>query len=272
MADQGPVQITSHGRTELVVLNPGHFAQIAGRRNDDANRLEGKLAIVLDAIDTAILLFDDNLCVRRANPAMCSLLDTDEDQLVGLPASSLVTHPSHRYTIDRLAEVYRSGHAEVVTAASARDVTRTLQIMLKPWPNGVALFADDITDRMRLGDMVVGESMMDQSLASMGGVGTAHVRSCGTILSGSLGLAQMVGTNPQALVGARLQNLLSPQSRIVVNEALLKASDGPSRYQIEYLKNGVSGASATVVVTPYWTAEYHACAAVALQDHDWHSA
>lgn len=115
LVDRGPVQITSHGRTELVMLSPDHFAQIAEVGTTDSTRLEGKLAIILDTIETAVLIFDENLRVRRANRALCALLDTDEGRLIGLGAAELVTHPSHRYTIERLAEVQRSGHAEVLT-------------------------------------------------------------------------------------------------------------------------------------------------------------
>lgn len=269
LADRGPVQITSHGRTELVMLSPSHFAQIAEVGAVDGIRTEGKLGTILDTIDTAVLIFDDDLRVRRANPALCALVDADERQLIGLPAAALVSHPSHRYTIERLAEVHRSGHAEVLTAASARDFTRTLHIQLKPWPNGVALFADDITDRMRFADLQIANTMMDRSLAALGGVGSALVRSCGTILAGSGGLAQMAGVAQKALVGARLQSLLSPQSRTSAGEAILDSSGEPRRYELEYLRKGVTAAPAIMVVTSYWTAEHHACAAVSLHDANW---
>lgn len=271
MAGHGPVHITSHGHTELVLLSPYDFAQII-EGGTDTSRLEGKLALVLDTIETAVLIFDENLYVRQANQAMCMLVDSDESTLLGLHASALVTHPSHRYTIERLAEVRRSGHAEVLTAASGRDATRTLQLHLKPWPKGVALFADDITDRMRFGDTVIADGTMDRSLAGLDGVGVAHVRSCGTILSSSNGLAQMARVSTTSLVGARLQNLVSPQSRAIVNDALLLHSDEPRRYQVEYLRNGVSVAPAAMVVTSYWTGEHHACAAVALHDRGWDAA
>lgn len=272
MADFGPVRITSHGRTELVMLSPSEFAQIANGDSADVNRLAGKLTIVLDNIDTAVLIFDETLHVRAANPAMCQLVDSDEGQIIGLHATELVTHPSHRYTADRLAEVHRSGCAEVLTAASARDLTRTLQIRLKPWPGGVALFADDITDRMRFADTVIADSMMDRSLAAVDGIGTAQVRSCGTILTASKGLAQMAGASAAALVGARLQNLVSPQSRAIINDALLRSTDESRRYEIEYIRNGMSAVPATMTVTSYWTAEHHACAAVALHDRNWNPA
>lgn len=269
LADRGPVQITSHGRTELVILNPDYFAQIVDVGAVDTARLEGKLAITLDTVDTAILIFDEDLRVRQANHALCALVDTDEAQLIGLPATALVTHPSHRYTIERMTEVLRSGHAEVITVPSARDAARTLQIQLKPWPNGVALFADDITDRMRFADLQAANSMMDRSLAALGGFGTAHVRSCGTILSSSAGLGQMAGVSQKALSGARLQSLLAPQARAIASEAFSKASEEPSRYAVDYLRDGVTAAPATMVVTSYWTAEHHACAAITLHDADW---
>jgi hypothetical protein len=272
LSEYGPVHITSHGRTELVMLSPDRFAQMLGDIAPDAKRVENKLALVLGTIDTAVLIFDEDLCVRQANQAMCQLVDSDGESLIGVHASTLITHPSHRYTIDRLAEVYRSGYSEIITAVSARDDERTLQIRLKPWPNGVAMFADDITDRMRFGDLVTGNEMMDSALACLGGVGTAHIRSCGTILSISTGLMQMAGASPKSLIGARVQNLFTPQSRAIVNDALLDLSHEPRRYPIDYLRNGVTATPATMVMTSYWTAEHHACAAIALQDHGWNTA
>jgi hypothetical protein len=79
----------------------------------------------------------------------------------------------------------------------------------------------------------------------------------------------MAGISPTRLAGVRLQSLLAPQARTAAGEAFLTGCDEPRRYAVDYLRNGTTAVSATMVVTSFWTAEHHACAAVALCDPVW---
>lgn len=269
MADRGPVHITSRGRTELVMLNPDEFAKIVDNDCQDAERLTWKLSILLDTVDTSVLILDDDMIVRRANRALCSVLEADESELVGQHVSIMVAHPSDRYLVDRLHDVHRSHLTEVLTIPSTRNPGRILQLTIKPWPKGVAMFCDDVTEHTRFNDMTVAAEASDHSLAALGGVGNALIRSSGEILSASMGLAVIVGTSACALAGSRLQNLFAVQSRGLVSEALVQTNDGARTYDVEYLKNGMTPSPATLAVTPYWTAEHHACASIALLDPNW---
>jgi hypothetical protein len=71
------------------------------------------------------------------------VLETDEAELIGRHVSVMVAHPSDRYLLDRLDEVRRSHLGEVLTIPSTRSPGRILQLTIKPWPEGVALFCDD---------------------------------------------------------------------------------------------------------------------------------
>ncbi len=270
LAEHGPVHITSHGRTELVMLSPDAFAKLAAPGDADAARLEWQLSVVLDAVETRIAILDQDLLVRRANPTLCSALGRDEADLIGRHVSTLSVHPSDRYVVERVAEVQRSGQAEILTVPSAQHEGRIMRIAIRPWPRGVAVFADDVTERTRLGDAQVATDAVETALAGLGGVGTAHVRSCGTILSSGRGLARMAGASAESLVGLRLQRLLTPQSRAMLEDVLHR--EEPQRLAVEYLRNGMTAAPASLVVTPYWIAEHHACAAVVLHDPDWQDA
>lgn len=269
MADLGPVHITSHGRTELVMLSPDGFAKLIDDNGNDAARLNWKLSLVFDTVDTSILICDNDLIIRRVSRALSSVLETDEAELIGRHVSVMVAHPSDRYLLDRLDEVRRSHLGEVLTIPSTRSPGRILQLTIKPWPEGVALFCDDVTERHRLGDIALVTAANDQSLAALGGIGVASVRSSGEILSISRGFAVIVGTTPAALSGTRFQSLFPVQSRGLVSDALASTADGPQTYQIQYLKNGITPLPATLAVTPYWTAEHHSCASIALHDPNW---
>lgn len=269
MADRGPVEITSHGRTELVVLNPADFTRLLAGGGQSGDNLEWKLSIVLDTIETNVLILDDDMIVRRANRSLCLVIESTEAEILGKHVSSLVAHPSDRYLLDRLAEVHRSRVGEVLMFPSSRNVGRTLQMTLQPWPGGVVIFCDDITERSRAGDLAMAAEATDASLAALDGLGSVQVQSCGTILSTGMGLARMTGTAPGSLIGSRVQNLFPVHFRAIVTDALLATQGGARRHEVEYIRNGVTSAPATIVVTPYWSAEHHACAAVALHDPHW---
>ena len=78
--------ITSHGRTELVVINALRFAELnSGKDLAGIDRLEAKLSIVLDSIDTHVVIIDHELKVRRINLAMRRSLRLSDEPLVGRP-------------------------------------------------------------------------------------------------------------------------------------------------------------------------------------------
>jgi hypothetical protein len=159
-----------------------------------------------------------------------------------------------------------SGQPEVIVVPSSHRPDRTLRFTMKPWPQGVALFADDITEREAFRDGKIADDATDAALESLGGVGLAKVQSNGTILTPSTGLGQMVGSTVDTLTGARLQSLFDPRSRPLLAEALKGASSDSQRYEVHYLRHGVTITPAILSVAPYWTAEHHACAAVVLHD------
>lgn len=266
MADQGPVRITSHGRTEAIILSPQDYTALTTAKQTDNSLLEWKLSLVLDSIDIHILILDETMRIHRTNRFFAESFATPVEELIGKNAASLVNSPSDHFIVQRLAEVLASGQPEVIVVPSPQERGRILRVTMKPWPGGVALFAEDITEREQFRDRKIADDATDLSLESLGGIGIAHVQSNGTILMSSLALTHMVGSPTDSLVGARLQNLFDPACRTMVSDALKETSAESRCYDVRYLRQGVKLVSAMLSVTPYWTAEHHACAAVALHD------
>jgi PAS domain S-box-containing protein len=266
LIDKGPVHVTSHGRTDVVMLSPQDYAALTDKQRPDASRIEWKLSLVLDSIDTHVVILDELLNIRRANRPFGEFLAMAADDLVGRNFASLATRPSDQFIIQRLTEVLRSGQPEVLVVPSSQDPTRIFRATMKPWPGGVALFAEDITERERSRDRKIADDATDAAADALGGIGFAQVQSNGTILSSTLALAHMLGSPADCLTGARLQNLLDPGCRSLVDDALKETSSDARCYQVRYLRQGVTLMPAALSVTPYWTAEHHACAAIALHD------
>lgn len=247
-------------------MSPQDFAGLAAGSGSDSERLEWKLSLILDTIETHVLILDDEMHIRRANRPLLEAFTITQEEIFGKHASILISNPTDQFVLQRLAEVLRSGQPETIIAPSSHRADRVIRYTMKPWPKGVALFSDDITEREKIRDRKIAENAVGAALDELGGVGFAHVQSNGTILDSSISLSHMVGSPSDALAGARLQSLFDPRSRTTVNEALKETGSSSLCYEVQYLRNGVNVTPAVISVTPYWTAEHHACAAVVLHD------
>lgn len=266
LAEKGPVRVTSHGRTDVVILSPAQYAALSAERDKDHSRVDWKLSLVLDSIDTHVLILDEEMRIQRLNRYFSTDYATPPEYLIGRSISTLVEKPSDQFIVQRLGEVLRSGQPEVLVVPAPHREGRIMRVSMKPWPGGVAMFAEDITEREAIRDKKIADDAIDGALDALGGLGTANVQSNGMILSSSLALAHMVGSPANSLTGARLQNLFDPACRALIGEALADSSSESRCYDVRYLRQGVSVMPAVMSITPYWTAEHHACAAMVLHD------
>ena len=266
MAESGPVHVSSHGHTELVVLGANIFDKFQSNNDPDVSRIEAKFETVMQSIETMVAILDQNLCIRRVNTAYLETLDVIETEIIGKSIEELATTPSDHFLIHRIGDVCRSGIAEVLTHPSWNRPGRTLRIKIRPWHMGVAIFSDDVTERVQARDRIGEDISLDHALSAIPGVGVAKVKSCGTILSGSIGLARMLGTSEAALVGMRVQQIFDPRSRLQVEDALTQSSMEPARCQVEYLRQGIDCAKCTLIVSPFWSSEHRASATMILHD------
>lgn len=268
LAERGPVRVTSHGRTDVVVLSPEQYAALTREtaRPTEESRLEWKMSLILDSVETHVLILDEEMRIQRTNRFFTDAFATPPEDLIGKTLASLVEKPAEQFIVQRLSEVLRSGQPEVFVVPSPQHEGRIARVSMKPWPGGVALFAEDITEREAYRDKKIADDATDGSLDALGGLGLAQVQSNGAILSSSMALAHMVGSAPESLTGARLQNLFDPTSRSVVSDALKNTTSESQCHDVRYLRRGVEVVPALLSTTPYWTAEHHACVAVVLHD------
>jgi PAS domain-containing protein len=266
MAESGPIHISSHGHSDLVVMSENMFSAQEFPENRNLSRIEAKLNVVLETLDSMVVILDRNLCVLRANLAYCSALDVVDSEIRGKPIESLASSLSDRFLIQRMEDVRRTGVSEVFMHPSWQRPGRTLCMKIKQCNDGVALFSEDVTERVQVRDRIGEDISLDHALGALPGVGVAKVRSCGTVLSASTGLARMLGTSEAALVGIRVQQVFDPRCRLVVEDVLTQSSPEPNRCQVEYLRNGTICAKCDLIVTPFWSSEHRQCATIILHD------
>jgi two-component system, NtrC family, nitrogen regulation sensor histidine kinase GlnL len=186
--------------------------------------------MILDHLNTAVMLFDNELRLKYINPAAEMLFEISARHLLGQPASAVLPCPDH-YTEERLAAALKSRHPfterEVnVTVADGR--TKTVNCTLLPLHHFdaeqevlVELYQVDRQLRITREEQLLSQHQATQALIR----GLAH--EIKNPLGGLRGAAQLL---EQELPDAALREY----TRIIIDEAdrlqvLMNQMIGPNR-------------------------------------------
>ena len=266
--DQGPLRITSHGRDEFVILGNDDFARMQNLVGVDAKRLEGKLNTVMESVDTHILLLDRDLNVRRANRAFCDYFDYDVQSLIGSPVTNLLITPTDQYIFHRIRTVLESGAPERFELPSSHRLNRYFSHLITPWPNGVAYFALDVTDRTEARDLELANSAMQTAIRGLLGVAVANLDPQGRFVTTSASLQALLDSSAKQIQGTSVLSIIDPKYRSTVEEMLTFTDDPFKSVDIRYLYKGVDLHRARMSLSPYQTTHNNLEFAMALQDFE----
>ena len=105
------------------------------------------LQVILDHLTAAVLLVDQNLCIRYMNPASEMLLDTSNKRACGLPLDDFISGDAN--FIERLFDAVKSGqsftvHETTLKTSAGREITAdyTATRMLQSTISGEALLIE----------------------------------------------------------------------------------------------------------------------------------
>jgi PAS domain-containing protein len=266
MAAQSPVAITSHRRTELVLLSAEHFAAMGSAANEsDARHLDARLDAALDAIDTRVVIVDDDLRVRRVNRAMRLALGLADKPYEGENVFDLLPREVAPFIAKRLSEVYESGKLAEFDFPSTLNPGRTIHARIVPWPGGIAYFSEDITDRLRAIERDMEFAALREAFAALGGHGSGSVSADGLIRHADSGLGALVGADHDNLIGRRLITLFDPSDHEPILAAM-RQRGGLQVLEVGYLRNGVTLGRARLVLSSYFAGDGQPLYAFAIAD------
>ena len=265
----GPVHITTHGREDFVLVSQKDYRTLDHLKDTNADRLNAKLELVMDSIETLITIMDDNMVVRRVNKAWLSYFDKQADQIVGRSLADQIKTPNDNFIYQRTKNVCETRMEETFEMPSSHMPGRLFRFVIRPWPRGVAMFATDITERNRAAERIMRDEAMDQSIKFVDGVGVAAIDDSGKFVTVTKSLAELVGTTPDAMVGTSLLTLIDPQSRAEVEQALANRSTETHVMEISYLRRGTQIAQGRLALTAYSSSQFSTCYALALSDPNW---
>lgn len=251
---EGPVGITSHNRTELVMLSARWFAELSnGGSQTDTSVLDAKLTTVLESIDTHIIILDRNLQVLRISRSMRLVFGIEGAEVCGTPISDLLPSASAPFLLKRLKEVIASGKVAEFDLASSILPGRTVHARIVPWPGGAMYFAEDITDRISAIERDLGFSALRTALSALGG-GCGSIDETGKIIGVGDGLVQLIGAEKDQIVGRRFVSLFDPAQRAQIEQAI--GTFGKSQViDVSYLRQGVTIVHARLALAPYFAGD-----------------
>ncbi|MCH2488180.1 MAG: PAS domain-containing protein [Erythrobacter sp.] len=266
LLDHGPVQITSHKRNEFVMMPQSDYERLTASSAADARGLEDKLELVLESVSSPIMIMDSELRVRRVNKAFLDYFSYTPADVIGHQMAGLAQTAGDNYILICTRQVLESGKEKSFEMASSHREGRFFRFTIRPWPGGVALFADDITEQSRATEHIMQELARDQASKEIGGIGSGVVDANGTIRNASLGLAVLLGVRRRLLIGASLYRILSPECREPVERCLQKRGLDTETLEIDYLASGAALAPAKIVFSPFSSGRFQDCNAFIIQD------
>ena len=266
MLDHGPVQITSHKRNEFVMVPQEEFERMASLSGVEKQGIDEKLSLVLDAVSSSIIIMDNTLRIRRTNKAFLDYFGYRESDVIGHQLAGLAKTATDNYLVNCIKQVQESGREKRFEMASSHREGRFIHFTIRPWPGGVALFADDITEQTRATEHVMQELARDQASKHIGGIGSGVLDANGVIRNASLGLAVLLGVRRRLLIGASIYRVLSPACREQVERCLHRRGLETETIEIEYLASGAEFATARMVCSPFAIGQLQDCVAFIIQD------
>ncbi len=252
-ARTGPVIISSHNKDRQVLIDFELYDWLSRREqvNGAAERLNAKLSITLDSIDTYVCILDRQCRVRRINDALLAGLGKDAVNLTGTAIEDLFTAPSFRYVIERIYEVLDSQVAARFEQPSPMSPDRTLSFRIKPWPGGVAIFADDVTEKAYARENKARAAALGTAVSAFGDMGYGTINAVGMIVEATPSFAYLVSAQVDSLKGSKFVSLFGPGSRGTV-EAAMRMTGESQLLDVDLLVGGVRSQRAQLALSAYW--------------------
>ena len=247
----GPVKITSHGRTEFVVLSQERYETLLALTDTDADRLDAKLRLILGTIPSMVIITDRELRVRRVNRAWCNFADMNETDVVGKILDEGAPSTNTTYICARAKKVLESGKEESFELTSSFRPGRLISFTIRPWPQGVAIFAHDSTEEAQSAERLMRDLAFDRVMSMLEGYAFGSLDKAGRIAFTTNSLAGLLGADATALRNVALETLLAPASRVELREKLQSRVPDGAVMDIEFLEAGNSFRPGRLALAPY---------------------
>jgi hypothetical protein len=215
-AGKAPVYVLHRGRPRLALTSIDLLEALCAPK--DGGGGETALDAMLDVVGEIVVVVDADLIVTHSSAVARDYFGAHAAR--PLPLDRLAPGPTADFLVETAARVIARGTPETIEIASSRRPGRRLSIAVKPWREGAALFARDITVDEELKDARGHVRALDQALATVEDAAAARINLRGYLESPTPSLAALTGIAVETLASVRFVTLLEVGSRVAVAEAI----------------------------------------------------
>ncbi|MDB5701335.1 MAG: hypothetical protein JWL66_1534 [Sphingomonadales bacterium] len=242
-----PVYIAQHGRVGWALLSAAEMTRLSGADVAPTSQ-DARFDMLLDSISTIVLLVDTDLGITRMNAAARRHFQLPEVGANPMSLTALLHEYKRTFIAEACSRVLNSGDVETFDLESARYPGRMLHFRLTPFPGGLAMTADVVTQATQSRLVLSAAAASDAAIDATPNLGRGRVDIRGTIIGVNANLISLAQSTGEKITGLKLAALFNQRSRDLVRDAIDDLLGHGNAFSIEAeMLNGVAGPTRVTV-------------------------
>jgi PAS domain-containing protein len=241
-----PVYIAQHGRVGWALLSAAQMTRLS-ETEGEATGQDARFDILLDSLSTIVVIVDTDLQITRMNCAGRRHFQVPEIGPNPVSFWTLLNEHKRAFIGQVCTRVLNSGDPETFEIDSARYPGRTLQFQIMPFPSGLAILADVVTQATRSRQLSSAAAASDMAIDAATSLGRGRVDVRGTITHVNDNLTALAQSTAEKITGLRLSALFEQGSRNMVRDAMDDLLSSGNSFTTDALM--LNGTAAPVRVT-----------------------
>lgn len=242
-----PVYIAQHGRVGWALLSAAQMTRLSETEIETVSD-DARFDILLDTIPTMVMLVDSKLQITRVNCAARRHFQFPEVGSVSISLWKLLQEDERVLIRDVCQRVLNSGDSETFDIESTRYPGRILRFQITPFPSGLAILADVVTEAVRIRQTLSAAAATDEAADVISSLGRGSIDARGTISGVNENFASLIQETSEKLVGLRLIDLVEPDSQDRVAQAIeqLMQTGKPMTLDVQMVTRSAKEVSVTI--------------------------
>jgi hypothetical protein len=214
-----PVYIAQHGRVGWALLSAAEMTRLS-ETGSDTSTFDARFDILLDSISTIVVLVDADFRITRMNSAGRRHYEVPHLGSGTVSLLTLLSDNNRHFIGDICSRVLSSGNTETFELESGRYRGRTLHFQIMPFPSGLAILADVVTEAAEGRRVSAAAAAASQAVDAIVSLGRGQLDVRGAIVSLNNNLAELAQSTKEKVMGLRLAALFEQESRTRVRDAI----------------------------------------------------
>ncbi len=232
-----PVIITHHGRPRVVLLSADRYASWsdtpASGVNQDVQLVETCREALLEHMAEGFIALDPALRVTKVNLVFEALAGRSASQLVGASWAELFPLPTQAVIAEQMRRALRTGEAVEFEADSTVQPGRCYGVRVFPYPGGVAALFVNRTEEHDLRNRLRHARAMRAATAAVPRLAVARLNIRGVLAEMDDDFLRLAGFSSAELLDCRLTDVIRPQDRRALTQALERVLQGGPAARVE---------------------------------------